>query len=238
MKRCLKCNNEHSGVFGSGKYCSRSCANSRTFSENSLQKKSLANRGKTPWNKGLQSKVVASKCLYCSEDINHWISTPKKYHASCWRKVSGGLRRGSGRGKSGWYKGFWCDSSYELAWVIYQLDHNRPFERNRVKYQYTWKSQIRTYTPDFIQNGEIIEIKGFMTEQTRAKLVSVPNLKVLFASDMRVEFDYVKHTYGKNYIQLYEGNPYKDKSSKCILCGAPAAKQYCSRRCSAIGNKQ
>jgi len=36
----------------------------------------------------------------------------------------GGKRIGSGRGKSGWYKGYWCDSSWELAYVIYNIDHD------------------------------------------------------------------------------------------------------------------
>ena len=41
------------------------------------------------------------------------------------KKVGGGgYRKGSGRRKKGWYKGFWCDSSWELAWVIYQIEHD------------------------------------------------------------------------------------------------------------------
>ena len=40
MKMCPKCNKEHEK---SGKYCSRSCANSRTFSNLSKQKKKEAN---------------------------------------------------------------------------------------------------------------------------------------------------------------------------------------------------
>jgi hypothetical protein len=43
---CIKCNNEHNGTFGSGKFCSRKCANSREFSEESKLKKSIANKGK------------------------------------------------------------------------------------------------------------------------------------------------------------------------------------------------
>ena len=36
MKKCPKCNSEHSLT---GKFCSRSCANSRVFSESSIEKK-------------------------------------------------------------------------------------------------------------------------------------------------------------------------------------------------------
>ena len=39
-----RCNKEHDGSFGSGRFCSRSCANSRYFSKESKKKKSLANK--------------------------------------------------------------------------------------------------------------------------------------------------------------------------------------------------
>lgn len=238
MKKCIKCNNEHDGTFGSGKYCSRSCANSRTFSEESNKKKSKSNKNQIPWNRGVKWAITISKCLHCGKDIQHSKSTPKKYHVECWLKTSGGLRKGSGRGKSGWYKGYWCDSSYELVWVIYQLDHNQLFERNKVEYEYQWKGETKKYLPDFIQNGEIIEIKGFMTEQTKVKLKSVPKLKVLFKSDLKVEFNYVESKYGKNFIELYEGNPHKVKNNECKVCGEPAINDYCSRKCSGIGNNR
>jgi len=41
----------------------------------------------------------------------------------------GGLRNGSGRSKSGYYKEIYCGSTYELCWVIYNLDHNISFSR-------------------------------------------------------------------------------------------------------------
>lgn len=44
MKICPKCNTAHEK---SGTFCSRTCANSRVFSEDSKKKKSVANIGKT-----------------------------------------------------------------------------------------------------------------------------------------------------------------------------------------------
>lgn len=41
--KCEKCNTEHDGSFGSGRYCSIKCAKSRTFSEETKQKKREAN---------------------------------------------------------------------------------------------------------------------------------------------------------------------------------------------------
>ena len=206
MKKCIKCNKEHNGNFGSGKYCTLKCANSRTFSEESRKKKSQSNKTQIPWNKGIKfgAKTIISKCLYCNGDIEHKPYSPKKYHASCWLKASGGQRKGSGVGKGGWYKGYWCDSTYELAWIIYQLEHNQLFERNKVRYEYIWNNKTREYIPDFIQNNEIIEIKGYLTEQTKVKLKSVPNLKVLFRKDLEKEFNYVQSKYGKDFTYLYE----------------------------------
>jgi Zn finger protein HypA/HybF involved in hydrogenase expression len=52
MKQCPKCNKEHTKV---GVYCSRTCANSRVFSEEAKLKKSLALKGKpskqTPYDR-------------------------------------------------------------------------------------------------------------------------------------------------------------------------------------------
>lgn len=204
MRICDKCYKEHDGTYGSGKYCSIKCANSRNFSEESKKKKSLANKGKKSWNKGIKWGTIESECLYCGKNITHWKSTPKKYHPECWLKSSGGVRKGAGNGKSGWYRGHWCDSSYELVWVIYQLDHDRPFERNKEKFPYIWEDKERMYIPDFIQNGELIEIKGYVNNQTKIKLNLINNLKVLFREDLKKEFEYVISKYGKNFIKLYD----------------------------------
>jgi hypothetical protein len=54
MKECPKCNNEHSK---SGVYCSRRCANSRTFTEESRRRKSIAN--KKYWASLSEEQIVA-----------------------------------------------------------------------------------------------------------------------------------------------------------------------------------
>ena len=203
MKTCKKCGTEFEPIKGLVSYCSLKCRNSRTFSDESKLKKSIANKGNVPWNTGIRWGTIISICLYCGNDITHWISTPKKFHADCWRKCAGGLRKGSGRSKHGWYKGIWCDSSYELAWVIYQLDHNIPFTRNTISYEYIFNGKQYQYYPDFIQDNQLIEIKGFVNEQTLAKIKSVPELVVLMREDLKKEFDYVIATYGKDFIKLY-----------------------------------
>ena len=119
---------------------------------------------------------------------------------------AGGLRHGSGRGKKGWYKGFFCDSSWELAYVIYCLDSNINIIRNTTKLQYEWNGVVKNYTPDFIVNNTLVEIKGYKTLQWEAKLKSNPNVITLYEADIKPILNYVHNTYGKDFIRLYETN--------------------------------
>jgi len=118
--------------------------------------------------------------------------------------LAGGLREGSGRGKKGWYKGIFCDSSWELAFVIYHIDHNIPIKRCEEKRPYEYKGRTHYYIPDFIVNDKIIEIKGFNTEQWQIKMLNNKDVTVLYEEDMKPYFEYVENKYGKNYIEMYE----------------------------------
>ena len=53
--KCLSCNKDHNGLFGSGKYCSRACANRRSLSEETKNKISESKKGKYNGN---QEKIV------------------------------------------------------------------------------------------------------------------------------------------------------------------------------------
>lgn len=118
--------------------------------------------------------------------------------------VGGGYRRGSGIGKKGWYKGIWCDSSWELAWVVFNLDHGKPFERNQEFFNYEFGGRVRRWLPDFIMNGAYYEIKGYETEQSIAKVRGFPHkLVVLGRVEMEPILTYVISKYGKDFIALY-----------------------------------
>ena len=120
-------------------------------------------------------------------------------------KKYGGLRKGGGRGKHGWYKGIWCDSSWELAWVIYHIDHNINFKRNIQGFEYRFNNENHKYYPDFILDAEeYIEIKGYLTEQVKEKIKQFPyKLKVITQDNMNLYLNYVKEKYGNNFIRLY-----------------------------------
>lgn len=128
---------------------------------------------------------------------------------------SGGYRKGSGRGKKGTYKGYWCDSSYELAWVIYHIDNNIKFERNTEKFIYTYKGEKKYYIPDFILNGVYYEIKGYEDDKVSCKLNCFPyEINILYKENMKNIFNYVENKYGRNFISQYEEKLYKN-CSKC-----------------------
>lgn len=123
---------------------------------------------------------------------------------------SGGLRKGSGRGKKGWYCGYWCDSSWELAWVIYNIDNCILFERNNIGFNYLYNGSVRKYYPDFKIGETYYEIKGRrkyddLDDENKEKISQFKHkLEILYAKDMFKYLDYVIKKYGKDYIKLYK----------------------------------
>ena len=122
---------------------------------------------------------------------------------------AGGLRHGSGKGKKGWYNGFFCDSTYELVYVIYNLDHNIRFKRSKLKYQYEYNNEIHNYYPDFeLEDGSLVEVKGYYNKQVEAKINSVNDRKItlLMQEDLQYAFEYVKENYTYDKLEdLYNG---------------------------------
>jgi hypothetical protein len=164
------------------------------------------------------------------DDIEKEKIRRKKISETCRsNKKSGGLRKGSGRGRKGTYKGFWCDSSYELAWVIFHLDHKIEFTRNTKKFKYLYKDvEEKNYIPDFIKNGIYYEIKGYANDTLEWKKKYFPyELEVVFEKDMYYIFDYVYDKYGKNFISLYEDRIYRG----CKICNGYIYKKNKSGTC-------
>ena len=117
----------------------------------------------------------------------------------------GGYRPGSGRAKTGYYHGIYCGSTYELVWLIYQIDHNKDFKR----FEGVLEWNGTKYIPDFLQDGKIIELKGFESVESVARKTLVANRNgyeviVLRKNDLKNEFDYVFYTYG---LSLYGNLP-------------------------------
>lgn len=119
-------------------------------------------------------------------------------------KKLGGLTHG-GRGKKGWYCGIWCDSSWELAYIVYNLNHNISVVRNNDKFPYIYNNRVKYYYPDFIVDNEYIEIKGYKSSEWYCKLNSFPyRIKVLYKDDIQYYLKYVIDLYGEDFIKLYK----------------------------------
>ena len=145
----------------------------------------------------------------CLEDPVAEAARRKKISESMKKNpAAGGRRHGSGRGKKGWYKGFFCDSTYELAYIIYNLDHNIEFKKCERIYTYTYKGETHKYYPDFeLPDGSLVETKGYHSEVVDIKTASVTDrpIKVLFGKDLQYAFDWIKQNYTYSQLSdLYE----------------------------------
>jgi hypothetical protein len=224
-KLCPVCLKEFKTILSGNKhekqYCSRACCNKLNLgdrhSKNTLIK--VSNSLKK------QNKITTIKltCKICNNTF--YITNKQKSKITCSSKCrgiyfsnkskageidfsnTGGYREKSGRGRYGWYKGYYCASSWELAWVIYNLDNKIKFERNLKGFEYFFNGKTYKYYPDFYipDTDEYIEIKGFINDKTLSKIEQFPKkITILYKNEMKSIIDYVVDKYGKDYIQLYE----------------------------------
>jgi hypothetical protein len=179
--------------------------------------------GKVPWNRGMNwdqmyTPELASELRAGARDririAQEALAESSEREAARRSRLSevalarglGGYERGSGRGKKGWYRGYWCDSTYELAFVVWALDHDIPFERNTHVFHYEFGGKILRWIPDFrLADGTFVEIKGYVSDQALAKFAFfLPSLQVLTHPELKPMFEYVWQAYGKNLAALYE----------------------------------
>lgn len=225
--KCEHCGKVMERKYGSGRFCSKFCANSRKHSSESKEKisSSLKQRYELHSNerrlKSEQKKsgyyLNPSRCVICGNPLNY----EKRSNLVCCKKCQNELEsikaierceeQGTnlcGKGRRGYYKGYYCQSSWELAYVIYCLDHSISISRNKRGFKYNWKQKQRTYFPDFVlADGTYIEIKGYYDEKSESKSIQFPKNKkliVLKKKDMKPILDYVIEKYGKSFTDLYE----------------------------------
>jgi hypothetical protein len=247
--KCLTCKKDHDGTFGSGKYCSRKCANSRgprTEEFKSILSAKL--KGKSPSNKGKEMKQrLIKSCPTCCKEFKVTQKSDKTYCSGKCNPDWGGFREKSGRAKTGYYREIYCGSSYELMWVIHALDHNIKFKRFEGKL----KGDNISYIPDFlIDENAIIEIKWFEDKEKVLKKTELAesqgyNVKILYKEDLKDQFEWVNNNYSFKYVnELYDD--YKPKYVyNCSNCNAEVAREqrsktevvFCSRKCSGKGHK-
>lgn len=176
--------------------------------------------GKTAWNKGLNKTdervlkgIITHRKRYLEGkyDYSHNKHSEETKEKIRKQKLELCKKQGTnlcGKGLRGYYKGFYCQSSWELAYVIYCLDHNIYLKRNKNRFSYILDGVERSYFPDFLLEGETyIEIKGYYDRKTKEKEKQFPKDKkliILKEKEMKPILEYVISKYGKKFYFLYD----------------------------------
>jgi DNA-directed RNA polymerase subunit RPC12/RpoP len=240
MKTCPKCNIVHNKT---GTFCSRTCANSRGKRTEEFKEAVSRKLRKNFFNCVICNSPTAGIRKTCSS-----ICLTKYHKANPPPKTPGGYRVGSGRSKSGYYKGIYCGSTYELCWVMYSVDHGVKFTR----FDSLLEKNGLKYYPDFLlDDGKtIIETKGYEKQESVDRKTTLAEsfgytVKVLRKDDLQYAFDYVKEKYNTTeYHTLYD--EYKPKYSYvCSHCSTEFSRDkklktnvvFCSRTCAGKGHK-
>lgn len=218
---CENCNHTHTGEYGSGRFCSCKCA--RGFStkanrtEINLKKsKSLLDRSK---KLGLNPKIQCKSCnkeikpnkygycVRCSGNSLKWRESLSKVMIGKNVGKYNGDRSKSSRGIHGKYLTFYFDSSWELAWIIYNIENKIDFIRNRTGFPYVFEGITRNYYPDFKIQDEYFEIKNYITPEFKAKLHYFPyKITVLSTNEIKPYLVYCTNKYGKYFYKPYQNN--------------------------------
>lgn len=257
------CQKPHNGSFGSGQFCSRSCANSRgPMSDEDKEfrrqwaknnpKGWVLDRSKSGTQKGdkiANRNTKQCKAPNCSNIFETTLARNRIYCSErCRQKNSGGIRsRSYSRGKTGWYKGIYCQSTYELAYLIYCLDNNIEIIRNLESWTYydPKREKYFKYYPDFLVNGKLVEIKGRKTYVDEIKLSSVNQpIEILYQEDLQYIFDYVQSKTGLSKSKFYY--LYEDKEKYTKTCEECLQKylthkdnqKFCSQRYAMLANRR
>ena len=212
---------------GTCSFCGKFCKNQNALKQHQIRCKNNPNKIKLSqpssnflnaprksWNKGQtkDTNPIIARIAKKLKTIATGHALTKEKEELRRRKISeaakrnhiGGFKLRSGRGHRGWYKDFFCSSTYELVYVIYNIDHNIKFNRCNRKYLYEYDGEQHYYHPDFeLEDGSLVEIKGYVTDKVKAKLNSVSDrpIKMLCEKDLKYAFDYVKENYSYSKLE-------------------------------------
>jgi hypothetical protein len=233
------------------KYCSSKCSRSAQLSQPKTNETRAKIRASLVRRLTSENRLIPERrCKICGKRF-----TPKmRNRACCSRKCggvlsgisnsgkkrigtkSGGYREGSGRSKSGWYKGIHCGSTYELIFLVYHLERKIPIQRSTVTLEYGFEGKKRRYHPDFDVAGTLHEVKGFWTAQSQAKHEQHPEVIIVDKNEiMRMQAD--SSLAGKTWhelVEIYDSS--NVEFGNCAACGRRFCKpektsKYCCKKC-------
>ena len=120
-----------------------------------------------------------------------------------------GKHDSSGRkGHRGHYDNVYFHSSWELAYYVFikETTSKTIIRNSTLVLNYMFEGTKRRYVPDFIVDGKLIEIKGYLhSDRDHSKFKQTQNdVEYKFSKDLIEEFNYCKEKYGiKFWETLY-----------------------------------
>lgn len=228
---CEKCGKIMTEKFGSGRFCSRVCANSRVHSNETKEKisKSVATavaksdsrmKNNRSYNESLYNEHPKlcrdcgkqltyderhkDRCKVCAKIYSHKLRSNKSKELAASRGGNINICGVRGCCKYGTYNNIHCDSSWELAFVYYCVKNSIAVERNYNGFPYIKNGEEHLYYPDFMVEGTLVEIKNYWTEDVQLKIDAIPDecdYKILYKQDIKKYLDYVVEIEGKNFCE-------------------------------------
>ena len=190
LKKCCKqCSKLLAYKKEQGDFCNKSCA---TIHKNMNRIVIFTEKGKTKQKENgfkylknfLDYQKIRPKahiydkvCEICKKDFQ--VTCQQKLNKTCSKECKSLLqskvnhRENNTYGKSGYYQGIYCASSWELAFLIYNKDLAKDIKRCDLTFNYVMKDIEHTYFPDFIMDNIIYEVKGRELEDVKFKTESV-----------------------------------------------------------------
>ena len=135
------------------------------------------------------------------------------------------------------YNSISFDSAPELAYYIWLTDHNVQFEYSpAIRIQYEFNGKKHFYMPDFIVDGQLIELKGdhFFNEngemmnpfrypdwsdeqykqscalyEAKRQCMLNNNVKILKSDDYSLYIRYIENKYGKDFLKRFKNDNIK-----------------------------
>lgn len=157
-------------------------------------------------------------CIICGRTFTTTRNKRKTCSQACLHKDrgqrAGKLRRYGNWAHQGMYKGIRCESTYELAFVVWAFDAQLPLIRCKLQIPYLDEDTPRLYFPDFQIGEQIFEIKGYVDNRAIAKLEAAKglgiNIEMIDNQGIKKYLHYIKEVYGvdiqKEYKRFYENN--------------------------------
>ena len=141
---------------------------------------------------------------YCSKDCASKGKRKKLSELAKKHNFGGYVEESVNKCKQGWYHGIHCDSSWELAFILWNEYHGNDIKRYSSYFTYEYNGKIFKYYPDFIVNDkDIYEIKGYYSDRAKAKHEQNPEVILLLRKDILPILEEVETIYGKDFTRLY-----------------------------------